>query len=149
MTDSPSQTTAQPASLSQVMVIFGYIIAITYPLLALSTGVRAVFQLYFRPDITDKLGPALTALAALIYLVAAVGFVVRQKWAWQMSVVTLVIELIAVVVIGLLSFVMVAAFEHTSWRYFGLDYGFIPLIQPFLGLAWLLWPQTRKVYGIG
>jgi hypothetical protein len=148
MTQPTSSTTEQPANLSQLMIVFGYVIAISYPLLALSTGVRAIYQLFFRPDITDKVGPALTALAALIYLIAAIGFVVRKKWAWQMSVGTLVIELIAALVIGVLSFVMVATFEHTSWRYFGLDYGFIPIIQPFLGLAWLFWPQTRKVYGI-
>jgi hypothetical protein len=142
-TDSAPQPSAGP---SQVVATFGYIIAFSYPLLALSTGVRAVYQLFFRPDLPNKLGPALTALAALIYLAAAVGFVVRRKWAWRVSVATLTVELLSVLIVGVLSFVMVQAFEHTSWRYFGADYGFFPLLQPFIGLVWLFWPDTRRAY---
>lgn len=144
-TSSTDQTTN---NLSQVVATFGYIIAVSYPLLALSTGVRAVYQIFVRTDITNKLGPTLTALAAVIYVVAAIGFIVRKKWAWQLSVGALALEMIGVLIVGTLSFATPLLFEHTSWRYFGMDYGFFPVLQPIIGLVWLWWPETRRVYGI-
>jgi NhaP-type Na+/H+ and K+/H+ antiporter len=143
-----SSTNQNTNNLSQVVATFGYIIAISYPLLSLSTGVRAVYQIFFRTDITNKLGPALTAIAALIYLLAAVGFIVRKKWAWQLSVRALALEMLGVLVVGTLSFATPLLFEHTSWRYFGMDYGFFPLLQPIIGLIWLWWPETRRIYSI-
>ncbi|MCC6627370.1 MAG: hypothetical protein IT340_08220, partial [Chloroflexi bacterium] len=37
---------------------------------------------------------------------------------------------------------------RTVWRHFGADYGYFPLVQPLLGLIWLLWPETMRAYGI-
>lgn len=145
---SPNPSAHPAAGLSRLVATFGYVIAFSYPLLALSTGVRAIYQIFVRTDIPDKFGPGLTAVAAAIYLAAAIGFVVRRKWAWQLSTTALVVELLGVLAVGGLSFVMAQTFEHTSWRYFGADYGFFPLLQPFIGLAWLLWPETRRAYGI-
>ena len=48
----------------------GKILAISYPVLAISTGARAVYQLFLKEGVTDRLPPALTAVAALLYLVA-------------------------------------------------------------------------------
>jgi hypothetical protein len=143
MTDNESNT-----FLSNFVSVAGYVLGISYPVLALSTGVRALYQIFFRADITNKLGPTLTAVAAVIYIIAAVGFMRRRKWAWRMSVGALVIETLGVVVVGLLSFVAPQMFEHTVWRHFGQDYGFFPFFQPLLGLSWLLWPETLKAYGI-
>ena len=76
---SPNHSAQPAAGLSQLVATFGYVIAFSYPLLALSTGVRAIYQIFVRTDITDKFGPALTAVAAAIYLAATIGFVAREK----------------------------------------------------------------------
>lgn len=147
-----TQTSSTPPNingLSQVVATFGYIIAVSYPLLALSTGARAVYQIFVRTDLTNKFGPTLTALAAVIYVLASVGFIVRKKWAWQFSVGALTLEILGVLIVGSLSVTAPLLFEHTSWRYFGADYGFFPVLQPIIGLVWLLWPGTRQAYGIG
>lgn len=126
----------------------GVILAISYPVLAISTGFRAVYQLLFKEGVTNYLAPALSAVAAFLYLIAAIGFAVQEKWAWRVSVVALVLEMILVLVVGTLSFIYPDVIGRTVWRYFGIDYGFFPLIQPILGLLWLFHPKTLAAYGI-
>ena len=65
-----------------------------------------------------------------------------------MSVGALTFELIGIVIVGSLSFVFADALTHTAWGRFGIDYGFLPLFQPALGLVWLFWPATLRAYGI-
>jgi hypothetical protein len=126
----------------------GYILAVSYPVLALSTGVRALYQLFVRHDITNYLPVFLSGAAALCYLVATIGFAYRRRWTWWLSVTVLGIETLLTLVIGVWSFVDPPFIGHTVWRHFGEDYGYFPLFQPILGLAWLLWPQTLHVYGV-
>lgn len=128
--------------------LIGYVLGISYPLLALSTGARGLYQWCCRDDITSKLGPMLSMLAGALYLVAAIGFFSRQPRAWRMSVTALTIETVGVLVVGALSIARPESISHTAWGYFGRDYGFFPLIQPLLGLAWLFWKPTRQAYGI-
>ena len=47
-------------------------------------------------------------------------------------------ELAGVLVVGTLSLVRPELFpEATVWSFYGLGYGFVPLVLPFLGLWWL------------
>ena len=148
-TQSPiaSQPETPQTKTSRFMTAVGYILGISYPLLALSTGARGIYQLFFRDDLA-KLGPALTIFSSLLYLVASVGFFKRSRRAWRVSVTALSIEAVGVLTVGALSFLSPDLIGHTAWSHFGQDYGFFPLIQPLLGLAWLWWPPTRVAYGI-
>ena len=50
----------------------------------------------------------------------------------------IIIELVGVVSVGTLSVVDPAAFPRaTVWSVYGIGYGFVPLVLPILGLAWL------------
>jgi hypothetical protein len=140
---------AEEPQLSGFIRASGVVLALSYPVLAISTGFRALYQLFFKEGVTNYLAPALTAVAALLYLVATIGFAVHEKWAWRISVVALSLEMILVLLVGTLSIIYPDVIGHTVWRYYGIDYGFFPLIQPFLGLLWLFHPQTRAAYGIG
>jgi hypothetical protein len=82
-------------------------------------------------------------------LLATVGFIVRKQWAWRLSVSMLGFELAMVLLIGTLSFIIPDVIGRTVWGQFGADYGYFPLIQPLLGLAWLFHRETREVYRIG
>ncbi len=126
----------------------GYILAVSYPVLALSTGVRALYQLLVRDDITNYLPVILSGVAALCYLVATIGFAYRRRWTWRLSVAVLGVETLMAVIIGIWSFIDPPFIGSTVWRHFGEDYGYFPLFQPILGLVWLLWPQTLHAYGI-
>jgi hypothetical protein len=139
----------QPQDLEhRLLKPIGYVLGVSYPLLALSTGARALYQLFLKEGVTNRLAPSLTLFSAALYLVAAVGFFSRKPTAWRVSVAALTIEAIGVLVVGTLSLVIPDTIGHTAWSNFGMDYGFFPLIQPLLGLAWLLWKPTRQVYGI-
>ncbi|AEB12217.1 hypothetical protein [Marinithermus hydrothermalis] len=124
----------------------GQVLAVSYPLLAFSTGGRAVYQLFFKPNVTYYLPPLLSLVAALCYLLATIGFVVRRRWAWRLSVGVLAFETIMTLLVGTLSLLEPEFVGRTVWRLYGIDYGFFPLVQPILGLIWLLWPGTRKAY---
>ncbi len=134
--------------LSGFIAAAGVILAVSYPVLALATGFRAFYQLFLKEGVTNYIGPMLSAVAALLYLVATVGFAVREKWAWRVSVVALGMEMILVLVVGTLSIIMPETIGRTAWRLYGIDYGFFPLVQPLLGLLWLFHPKTLVAYGI-
>ena len=143
------EATLPDAGLPGAVSAAGYVLAVSYPVLAISTGARAIYQLFFKAGVTDKLPPAMTAVAALCYLVATVGFAVRRRWAWYVSVGVLGLELAAVLTVGTLSVTWPGLIGHTVWAHFGSDYGYFPLVQPILGLVWLFWPATLRAYGIG
>ena len=126
----------------------GYILAVSYPVLALSTGVRALYQLFVRDDIINYLPVFLSGAAALCYLVATIGFAYRRQWTWWLSVGVLGLETLLTIIIGVWSFIAPPMIGGTVWRHFGEDYGYFPFFQPILGLAWLLWPQTLRAYGV-
>lgn len=132
-----------------ILSAIGYILGVSYPVLALSTGVRAIFQLFFKAGVTNYLGPSLSAVAALCYLLATIGFIYRRRWTWRLSVVSLGFETAMTFVVGTLSLIYPELIGTTVWRHFGADYGYFPLFQPVLGLAWLVWPETLRAYGIG
>jgi len=124
----------------------GYILAISYPVLALSTGFRALWQLFVREDVVYYFPVAMSGVAALCYLVATLGFAYRYKWTWWLSVCVLGFETILTLVVGTWSFIEPAIIGRTVWRQFGADYGYFPLFQPLIGLAWLFWPETIRSY---
>jgi hypothetical protein len=138
----------QQKNSTPLLSVAGYVLAVSYPLLALSTGVRALYQLFFRDDLVNTLGPAMSGVAALCYLVATIGFAYRKRWAWRLSVGVLGFETFMTLLIGTLSYIIPEIIGSTAWRHFGADYGYFPLFQPLIGLLWLFWPETLRSYGI-
>lgn len=143
MTESRRQS-----GLTELVTVFGYILTVSYPLLALSTGVRALFQLLFKEGVVNYLAPTLSLVAALCYLTATIGFARRVSWAWRLSVGILVFETTLTLLVGGLSFMIPATIGRTVWRHFGADYGYFPLFQPLIGLVWLFWPSVMRQYGL-
>jgi hypothetical protein len=146
---STQDSSVSENALSGFIQAAGVILAVSYPVLALSAGVRSIYQLFLKQGVTNYLPAVLSGIAAICYLLATVGFVVRKRWAWRLSVSMLGFELAMVLVIGTLSLFIPDTIGRTVWGRFGADYGYFPLIQPLLGLAWLFHRETRRVYGIG
>ena len=128
----------------------GVILTIAYPVLAFSIGFRAIYRLGFKEDVSNLLPPALSLLTAIFYLVATIGFAKKAKWAWWLSIVSLGLETMFTFVVGGMSLspAFSEAIGRTAWRAFGVDYGYLPLIQPIVGLIWLLHPATRRAYKV-
>mgnify|MGYP007059438601 CR=1 FL=1 len=126
----------------------GTVLAISYPVLALSTAFRSGYQLFLKEVVVSYTGPILSGVAALCYLTATIGFAYRRRWAWWLSVLVLGFETLMTLIVGTLSIINPELVGSTVWRLFGIDYGFFPLVQPLLGLAWLFHSETRQSYGI-
>lgn len=145
---SPDTQPATPGRATDLLLGIGYLLGLSYPVLAISTGVRALYQLILKAGVTDYLPPLLSAVAAICYLVATVGFFNRRRWAWRLSLGALGLETCLAFIVGALSYIIPDVIGRTVWRHFGADYGYFPLFQPILGLVWLAWPETLKRYGL-
>lgn len=95
-----------------------------------------------------EVGALLSSFAGLCYLLAAFGFSHRRPWTWWMSLLVLGIESVATVLVGTLSVTHPELVGRSVWRLYGVDFAFFPLVQPFLGILWLLWPRTRLLFGM-
>ena len=145
MSNTPSSDTPASAGSSLISTL-GYVLAVSYPVLALSTGTRAIYQLFFKEGVAFHLPALLSLVAATLYLIATIGFAYRRPWTWWLSLTSLGVELALTIIVGAWSLLDPALIGSTVWRHFGQDYGFFPLFQPMLGLVWLLWPATRAMY---
>lgn len=115
-----------------------------YALFAVAAGARSLFQ------IATKFGDApvayvLSALAAVVYLVAALCFWRPSATSYRTALACLGVELTGVVAVGVLTLVDSGLFpDQTVWSDFGAGYGFVPLVLPVAGLAWLIRGRTRR-----
>ena len=142
--DNPDRKT----NTKEMVTVLGYILTVSYPLLALSTGARAFFQLFLKEGVINYLAPTLSLVAALCYLTATIGFAYRARWAWRLSVGVLAFETALTLLVGALSLLIPETIGRTVWRHFGADYGYFPLFQPLIGLVWLFWPSIKRQYGL-
>lgn len=115
----------------------GRVLVAVYALFALAATGRSVLQIteYF-----DRAPVAylLSALAAFIYVVATVALARGDRTSARVARITIAIELVGVLGVGLWSYVQPSAFpDKTVWSHFGQGYGFVPLLLPLVGLWWL------------
>ncbi|TKV27953.1 hypothetical protein FDK12_10755 [Arthrobacter sp. NamB2] len=115
----------------------GRLLVAVYGVFALAATARAGFQIATKFE-EAPLAYLLSAVAAVVYIVATVSLARAGSRAYIVSVVAVTIELVGVITVGLLSILDAQAFpSETVWSAFGRGYGFVPLILPILGLAWL------------
>ena len=116
----------------------GRLLVVLYGLFALAAGARAAVQL--ASEVT--LPYVLSALAAAVYLVAAIAWV---RGARGVALAACGVELAGVLAVGTLTLVDPDSFpDETVWSGYGAGYGYVPLVLPVLGLAWL---STRTRLG--
>jgi hypothetical protein len=116
----------------------GRVLATVYALFALAAGARSAVQIGTR-FAEAPLAYALSALAALVYLVLAVAIDRPGAAARRIALAACGIELGGVLAVGALSVARSDLFpDETVWSSFGAGYGFVPLILPVCGFAWLL-----------
>lgn len=113
----------------------GRLLVAVYGFFAIAAGARAGWQLATRWD-EAPVAYLLSALAAAIYLVAAIGLGTNR--ARGVVLACCAVELAGVLVVGTASLALPEAFPRaTVWSYYGVGYGFVPLVLPILGLLWL------------
>lgn len=120
------------------MTGIGRVLVIVYAVMALAATGRSFVQIVRKFD-EAPLAYSLSALAAVIYIVATLGLVFARRRGWYtIAWIAIVFELAGVLVIGTLSLVIPELFQHDSvWSVFGRGYLFIPLVLPVFGIWWL------------
>lgn len=115
----------------------GRVLIVVYGLLALAATGRSVYQVLEDFD-KAPLAYSLSALAAIIYIVATIALIAPGDAWYRVAVVTITFELVGVLVVGTLSLIDPVLFPaKTVWSVFGRGYAFVPLVLPILGLLWL------------
>jgi hypothetical protein len=117
------------------------VLVAVYAVFAVSATARAGVQLLRDWD-EAPLAYGLSAVAALVYVLATVGL---ARGARRLAAAAVLTELVGVLVVGALSVVDPQAFPRaTVWSGFGSGYGYVPLVLPVLGLAWLGRSRRRR-----
>jgi cytochrome bd-type quinol oxidase subunit 2 len=121
----------------------GIILVALYGLFALAATGRATYQIL--ADFQKApVAYVLSALAAVIYLVATVALARGDRTSVRIARVAITIEMVGVLTVGLVSYLVPSEFpDKTVWSHFGAGYGYFPLILPILGLLWLRYQSRR------
>jgi hypothetical protein len=131
---SPEPTASRPGSTRTGP---GRLLIAVYALFALAASARAGVQ------IATKFGHApvayaLSAFAAVVYILATVTFAIGSPTARRIAVLSCSVELAGVLAVGTWSLADPATFpDATVWSGYGSGYGFVPLVLPVFGLLWL------------
>lgn len=116
---------------------FGTLIVALYGVLAFAATGRASYELIAKFD-KAPLAYSLSALSAVVYIVATVAIAKHSAVSHRIAFFTIAFELIGVLVVGTLSIFSSSVFPHsTVWSWYGVSYGWFPLIMPIVGLIWL------------
>jgi hypothetical protein len=113
---------------------FGRILVFVYGILAFAATRPPTIELARK--ISEAPVPyALSALAALIYIVATWALATDRR---RVALPAIVFELTGVLAVGLTSLAWTDKFPEASvWSDFGVGYGYVPLVLPFVGLWWI------------
>ncbi len=121
----------------------GRVLVALYGLFALAAASRAGVQLVTSYG-EAPLAYLLSAVAAAVYIVATVTLARSTRASRRVAWVAILVELVGVLSVGTASVVNPAAFPRaTVWSVYGIGYGFVPLVLPFLGLLWLAKTRSR------
>jgi hypothetical protein len=114
---------------------FGRVLVAVYAVFALAAAARSIYQLIAEVDADTVVPYVLSAFAGIVYVAATYALASNHR---RLALVTIGIELVGVIAVGILSLVDGELFpDQTVWSDFGRGYLFIPLVLPFVGLWWL------------
>nr|WP_272653723.1 hypothetical protein [Microbacterium sp. EF45047] len=128
------------------MTGIGRVLVIVYAVMALAATGRSFVQIVRRFE-EAPLTYTLSAVAAVVYILATLALVLAGRRGWYAVAWTaIVFELTGVLVVGTLSLTMPQLFAHDSvWSAFGMGYLFVPLVLPVFGLWWLRTHRPAEV----
>lgn len=115
----------------------GRVLVAVYAVFAVAATSRAAYQIATDFD-RAPVAYVLSAVAAVVYLIAAFAFASARPGAHRLALVACSFELVGVLVVGTVSLVRPDGFpDATVWSAYGRGYLFVPLVLPVLGLLWL------------
>ena len=116
---------------------WGRLLIAVYGVFALSATGRSALQLATKAD-EAPVAYALSAVAAVVYVLATLGLAEVGPNPRRLAVLAVGFELVGVLTVGTLSVLDPTLFpDQTVWSGYGAGYGWLPLVLPFAGVAWL------------
>ena len=118
---------------NQPLLRTGSLLVSIYGILAFAAIGRSAYELMFKFS-QAPIPYALSFFSALVYLVATLALVRNTNRSSKFARVAISIEMVGVIVVGILRFTAPTLFTyagkpvHTVWSYFGIGYGFVPLL---------------------
>ncbi|HMM82279.1 MAG TPA: hypothetical protein PJ998_03795 [Terrimesophilobacter sp.] len=133
MRSFPAPTPSRPRSSRGI----GGVLIAVYGILALAATGRSFVQI--ATNFTHApVAYLLSALSAVVYILATVALLQRSTGWYLVAWVTISFEFAGVLTVGLLSIFDGQLFpSDTVWSMFGRGYLFVPLVLPVLGMIWL------------
>ena len=120
----------------------GRVLVAVYGVFALAATARSLVQLVTKAD-EAPVAYALSAVAGLVYIAATLGLAEVGPEPRRLAWAAVGFELVGVLAVGTLTVLDPELFpDQTVWSSYGAGYGWLPLVLPFVGLAWL-W-RTRQ-----
>lgn len=120
------------------------LIVAIYGVLAFAATGRASYELIAKFD-KAPVAYSLSALSAVIYIVATVALARHTSLSKKIALATITFELIGVLVVGSISVFAPDFFPRsTVWSWYGVSYGWFPLVMPIVGLWWLRKKDSSK-----
>ncbi len=127
---------------------WGRALVFAYGVFAVAATGRSALQISTDFD-KAPLAYGLSLLAAAVYLIATTALLLGGTTGWRVAAAAVSVESLGVLAVGTLSYAASDLFpDKTVWSHFGQGYGFLPLVLPFAGLAWLRHTRTRASYPI-
>lgn len=115
-----------------------------YAVLGIAATGRSSYQLAVKAS-EAPVPYALSAAAAVLYIVIAL---LVWRGTWRAASIAAAVELAGVVAVGLVTMIEPAWWhDQTVWSYFGIGYGFLPLILPIATLLLTRRERARRAAG--
>jgi hypothetical protein len=115
----------------------GRVLVAVYGVFALAATSRAGVQLATQFH-QAPVAYLLSAVSGVVYVVATVALARRGRSARRLAWAAVTTELVGVLVVGTVSVLTPGDFPRATVRsVYGIGYGFVPLVLPFVGLWWL------------
>jgi hypothetical protein len=122
----------------------GRVLVAVYGVFAIAATARSVVQLATRAG-EAPLAYSLSALAALVYVAATLGLAEVGPDPRRLAWAAVGFELVGVLTVGTLTVLDPDLFpDQTVWSDYGAGYGWLPLVLPFAGMAWLWHTRPRQ-----
>ena len=121
----------------------GRVLVAIYGVFALAATARSLVQLLTKAD-EAPLAYGLSALAGIVYIAATLGLAEVGPDPRRVAWAAVGFELVGVLTVGTLTVLDPELFpDQTVWSSYGSGYGWLPLVLPFAGIAWLLRTRPR------
>lgn len=115
----------------------GRVLIAVYAVFALAATARSAVQIATKFQVAP-LAYVLSAIAAVVYIVATVCFARGTRTSRLVATVSCSVELVGVLAVGTASVLVPTAFpDATVWSVYGQGYGYVPVVLPVLGLLWI------------